>query len=790
VVGSNDGGQTFTAPVAINDDGQSFWSGYYDSAIFAGPAVGPNGELYVVWHDLNNAQIKFDRDLDGLWGQNSNFGDDVIITDLRANLDHFKPPACPNGNGFDNGPSIDVSRSGAFNGRIYLTYTDRYSGNDTDIYMITSDDKGQTWSMTGSVNGKGNVENSTGTDFKPTVAVDQTTGSVNVGYYTTAGTGTNTDVNFRVASSIDGGGSWTRANLSSKPSQAKAAMTENQGFGDYEGLAAYGGTVHGFWTDNRGQATSTSAFTATASFQSISRGNTLFVTGSYASSIIDVRSSPVNRDYVEVFVNGQNEYTGLWASLNAVNVSGLYGFGGNDLITIDYPELRRIPVFVYGNDGNDTIRINLPSNLILVGIITVDGGEGTNKLILSNEQDPYGCNYRISSSAVTVTNSALGAYPVAVPRILYSHVQRLAIYAGSGDDRFIISNPIGVALPITPVTVSTTTTMAALTTTSTSSTATVSVAYTWTGTSGGTTSLLPVIGVVGTLGPLPDPNENNPIFIDGGDGSNTLFGARGQNTWTINGQNEGYLENAGGQLPGYVGTVGFRSVENLSGGIDSDTFVFANTAGAISGRIDGRGGSNWLDYSQYDAPVSVQLGNVLLGTLNHGSATAIAAVYHIQNVIGSKTAANTLSGNNDPLGNILVGGDAADAISGGTARSILIGGLGADVVTGGTAGDIVIGDTTDYDHNEAALAAIMAEWRNPYDSYLTRIAKIQTGISSGGNTYDLIWGSGAGTTVHDDAAADTLRGDPAGSAIKGRDWFFANLAQDTILDRQAGEKVN
>jgi hypothetical protein len=36
--------------------------------------------------------------------------------------------------------------------------------------------------------------------------------------------------------------------------------------------------------------------------------------------------------------------------------------------------------------------------------------------------------------------------------------------------------------------------------------------------------------------------------------------------------------------------------------------------------------------------------------------------------------------------------------------------------------------------------------------------------------YRLIWGSGPGTTVHDDAAADGLSGDPAGSSHIA-DWI-------------------
>jgi hypothetical protein len=618
VVGSNDGGATFTAPRNIVDDD--------DANIFAAPAVGPNGELYVVWHDLDNGKIMLDHDLDGLWGQAAGFGEDVVVRDLRENLISKQTPASPGG-GFLNGPSIDVNRGFGtpFYGRVYVTFTDgsgiNGGGNDTDVFLMTSDDKGDTWNLPNSILGNGNVEASGGTDFMATVAVDPTSGSVNVGYYSSGAdllTG-NDDVNFRVASSTDGGATWVHANLSSATSRAGAIRTtEAADLGHYVGLAAYGGTVHGFWTDNRGLSADPEAFTATASFQSATAANTLHVTGTGGPDTIEIRQSAVNPDYLEVIVNGRNEFTGLSASLNGIIV---HGFGGND--------------------------------------------------------------------------------------------------------RFVIGQmPAGV-----------------------------------------------------------------PVTVSGDDGSDTLVAS---GTWTITAANEGT-----------VGNVTFGSVENLTGGDDTDVFVFANSTSAVTGLINGGGGSNWLDYVDYPGAVSVQLANLPPltpsvsnpGAFNRvvytfvGSATATGGVADIQNVLGSRTAANTLTGNSDPLGNILVGGDAADTITAGATRSILIGGRGADVVTGGIADDIVIAGPTDYDGNMLVLQTIMAEWRNPADDAATRVAKLHDGHPPA-FFYLLVGGDSGTTTVHDDGEADTLRGDPDGSTTTGADWFFARLdtgTVDTILDRQGSD---
>jgi hypothetical protein len=798
VVGSNDGGATYTRPQVINDDAQSISSEYFDLAIFAGPAVGPNGELYVVWHDYGHitggdgdGQIKFDRDLDGLWGSYYHFGDDVVVTDLHQNLSPVnpkKPPADPV-RGFENGPSIDVSRSFPFYGRIYLTYTDTVSGDDTDVYMVTSDDKGSTWYLPGSVNGRGNVEASAGTDFMATVAVDPTSGSVNVGYYTTAGTGTNTDVNFRLASSIDGGGTWAKVNLSSAPSRAKS-ITDDEKFGEYQGLAAYGGTVHAFWTDNSARSGFSDAETATASFHSATGGNTLFVTGTSDADTIVVKLAvkpdrTVNPDYVEVDVNGKNEFTGLLASLDAIAV---FGYGGNDTISVSG---LPVPVFVHGDDGNDTINVVLPDqNLGKVKGITVDGGDGTDAVALSAPQGPpvvtiaqatavggvifpiqrylfAGRTFLISPTRVSVAGSSFGG-------LHYSGAESVTVKGGGGNDTFrIVQDPQVLPVAIWPFSGDVLASMA------------VSVVTVPLSTTSQLSGSLITSAFIGSV-PVGDVTLGGTITlwepwltVDGGGGVDTLVGPSWQNnTWVLTGKNEGY-----------VGDIAFTSMANLVGGAMSDSFVFGGTASAVSGRVDGGGGSNWLYYSNYSNAVSVRLAN--LG--NVGLATGTNGVRHIQNVIGSRTAVNTLIGDDDPLGNILVGGDAADTLRGGAARSFLIGGNGADVLTGGTAGDIIIAGFTDYDLNEAALQAIMSEWLNTTDNYLTRIAKIRAGIVADGNTYELVWGSGAGTTVHDDGAADTLRGDPVGAMTTGLDWFFANRTAgtlDTILDRTGIEKIN
>ena len=98
--------------------------------------------------------------------------------------------------------------------------------------------------------------------------------------------------------------------------------------------------------------------------------------------------------------------------------------------------------------------------------------------------------------------------------------------------------------------------------------------------------------------------------------------------------------------------------------------------------------------------------------------------------------------------------------------------------------DLLIAGTTAYDANDAALAAIMAEWTSGRD-YATRVANL-SGTGSGplnNGNYFLI-ASGPIATVFDDNSIDVLNG---GS---GMDWFFADLSQDLIHGLQYGECVD
>jgi Ca2+-binding RTX toxin-like protein len=238
----------------------------------------------------------------------------------------------------------------------------------------------------------------------------------------------------------------------------------------------------------------------------------------------------------------------------------------------------------------------------------------------------------------------------------------------------------------------------------------------------------------------------------GSSGVDTLIGTNANTTWAITSLN-------GGQ----TGAFAFSGFEDLVGGAGRD--IFKPSAGkGVTGTVDGGGGSNWLDMSLYTSAVTINLGA--------GTATNFGGLANINNArLG--TGGGSLAG--DAAGGILVGNTGADTIQGGSGRSILIGGKGADSVTGGSGDDVVIGGSTSYDANDVALEALLAEWQSA-DPYATRVSTMKSGVPGG---YKLVFG----TTVQDDATADTLTGGA------GQDWFFQGTG-DTITDLNSNETVN
>jgi hypothetical protein len=236
---SQDGGETWSKQMAINEvpgdclDSDNTTEG-------AVPAVDTDGNIYVAWS--NQDQIYFDRSTDGgkTW-----LAKDIVASKHVGGWD-MDIPGINRCNGM---PVLVVDNSpGKNKGTLSIVFADqRFGEKDTDVFIIQSKDKGQTWTKPTRVNqDKGGKQ-----QFFPWLAIDQTTGYLYVVYYDRrAYEGDETDV--YLAWSEDGGKTFKERKISDTP-----FIPRKNGFmGDYNNISAHAGKVAAIWARMDNGATS------------------------------------------------------------------------------------------------------------------------------------------------------------------------------------------------------------------------------------------------------------------------------------------------------------------------------------------------------------------------------------------------------------------------------------------------------------------------------------------------------------------------------------------------------
>jgi hypothetical protein len=196
--------------------------------------------------------------------------------------------------------------------------------------------------------------------------------------------------------------------------------------GEYFGIGIWGGTAYVAWNGNVfagfnnpvDQQVWTKAFAI--------RGS-LTVTGTPSNDYITIRSMAENPSFVEVLVNGQRQYAGLWSALTDITVAPT---SGNDLVQID-DTVAGTPVTVDLGNGDDTVDVGLTSSDLdaIQGPLTIHGGTGSNTLSMSDEYNAASTTYAITGSSIARTGSASISYDHLSPLVLY-------VFGGSGNDTF------------------------------------------------------------------------------------------------------------------------------------------------------------------------------------------------------------------------------------------------------------------------------------------------------------------------------------------------------------------
>ncbi len=222
---SIDGGKTFSMPFRISNSGGDCRDS--DNTVEgAVPAVGPAGELYLVW--AGPLGLVFKKSVDG----GLSFSKDRVIGQIPGGWD-FSVDGLDRANGMPV-TGVDLS-NGANKGTLYVNWIDARNG-DPDVFVMSSRDGGETWSEPVRVNDDP-VKNGKAQFFTWT-SVDPVDGSVNIVFYDRRDTeGSLTGLT--MARSIDG----RRTFVNYKIDQPAFACDPKVFFGDYTGISAFNGRV-------------------------------------------------------------------------------------------------------------------------------------------------------------------------------------------------------------------------------------------------------------------------------------------------------------------------------------------------------------------------------------------------------------------------------------------------------------------------------------------------------------------------------------------------------------------
>jgi len=223
---STDDGKTWSKPVEIDahpglprDDNGA-------AEGFDG-VVGPDGTLYAIWSQDDDILLSISRD----GGKSFSRARPILHTAPLM----FAIDTLDRANGF---PQIAIDPGSK---RLYITWSD-YRNGDLDIFISSSDDGGQHWSDAARVNNDPIHDGSE--QFFQWLAVDPTDGSVNVVFYDRRGDPEGKKQIVVLARSTGRGRTFQNYAWTTQPFEAGGAF-----FGDYSGLAAYGGRVYGVWTE-------------------------------------------------------------------------------------------------------------------------------------------------------------------------------------------------------------------------------------------------------------------------------------------------------------------------------------------------------------------------------------------------------------------------------------------------------------------------------------------------------------------------------------------------------------
>ncbi|HEX8516012.1 MAG TPA: T9SS type A sorting domain-containing protein [Bacteroidia bacterium] len=229
---SSDAGATWSNPVRLSMDAGNCIDS--DSTVEGAiPMIGPAGEIYVVWMNING--LVFNKSLDnGLtW-----LPHETLITSVPGGWD-YNIAGLQRCNGLPQ--AICDLTGGPNHGTIYINWTDQRNGTtDTDVWLIKSTDGGTTWSSPVRVN-----DDAPGRQqFLTWMDIDETNGNLYFVFYDRRNSppaSQKTDV--YLARSTDGGNTFSNYKIN----QNFFIPSPTVFFGDYTGISAYNNAIRPAW---------------------------------------------------------------------------------------------------------------------------------------------------------------------------------------------------------------------------------------------------------------------------------------------------------------------------------------------------------------------------------------------------------------------------------------------------------------------------------------------------------------------------------------------------------------
>ena len=223
---STDSGQTWSIPQRIcSQAGDCLDSDYTVEG--ATPAVGPNGEIYVVW--AWGFGLYFNKSLDG---GNTCLPYETFITSMPGGWNY-------NITGLFRSNGLPVTLCDN-NGTIYVNWTDQRNGStDTDVWLIKSEDGGNSWSVPVRVNDDAPGKQ----QFLTWMDIDPVNGNIYCVFYDRRNYNSSDSTDVYLARSGDGGNSFINYKVN-----AEAFLPDSEiFFGDYTGISVYNNKVLPMW---------------------------------------------------------------------------------------------------------------------------------------------------------------------------------------------------------------------------------------------------------------------------------------------------------------------------------------------------------------------------------------------------------------------------------------------------------------------------------------------------------------------------------------------------------------